>query len=111
MANRVNTCCCFKKTRRHFIWPLHASPSSDSNEVVIDADLDFTPVLDGSIEPPFYMFGITTRWCNGVLIKDIKPSSTDLVSVTAELDEERVYLDDNSPAPTTTSITFPNIYF
>lgn len=91
--------------------PYNVSPGSASNEVVIDANLDFTPVLDGSIEPPLYMFGITTRWCNGVLIKDIKPSSTDQVSVTAELDDERVYLDDDSPAPTTTSITIPNIYF
>lgn len=57
------------------------------------------------------MFGITTRWCNGMLIKDIKPSSTDQVSVTAELDDERVYLDDDSPAPITTSITIPDIYF
>lgn len=91
--------------------PYNASPGSDSNEVVIDADLDFTPILDGSIEPPLYMFGITKRWCNGVLIKDIKPSSTDQVSVTAELDDDRVYLDDDSPAPANTSITIPNIYF
>ncbi|WP_240701463.1 SufE family protein [Pseudoalteromonas sp. CO109Y] len=85
--------------------------NNDSNEVVIDANLDFTPVLDGSIEPPYYMFGITTRWYNGVLLKDIKPSSTSQVSVTAELDDERVYLDDDSPAPITTSITIPDICF
>lgn len=79
--------------------PYNASPGSANNEVIIDDDLDFTPIFDGSIEPPLYMFGINERWCNGVLIRDIKPSSTDQVSVTAELDDDRVYLDDDSLAP------------
>ncbi|WP_016899819.1 host specificity factor TipJ family phage tail protein [Pseudoalteromonas sp. PAMC 22718] len=79
--------------------PYNATKGSANNEVIIDDDLDFTPVFDGSIEPPLYMFGINERWCNGVLIRDIKPSSTEQVSVTAELDDYRVYLDDNSLAP------------
>ncbi|MGS0535364.1 host specificity factor TipJ family phage tail protein [Pseudoalteromonas sp. SaAl2] len=79
--------------------PYNASPGSANNEVIIDDDLDFTPVFDGSIEPPLYMFGINERWCNAVLIRDIKPSSTEQVSVTAELDDDRVYLDDDSLAP------------
>ncbi|WP_024590487.1 MULTISPECIES: host specificity factor TipJ family phage tail protein [unclassified Pseudoalteromonas] len=78
--------------------PYSATPGTIPNEVIINADLDFTPVFDGSIEPPLYMFGINERWCNGVLIRDIKPSSTDKVSVTAELDDARVYLDDDSLA-------------
>ncbi|WP_105215680.1 host specificity factor TipJ family phage tail protein [Pseudoalteromonas sp. T1lg22] len=79
--------------------PYNASKGNAINEVIIDADLDFAPVLDGSMEPPFFMFGVNERWCNGVLIRDIKPSSTDQVSVTAELDDDRVYLDDDSLAP------------
>ena len=79
--------------------PYNVIPGNANNEIIIDADLDFTPVLDGSIEPPLYMFGINNRWCNPVLIRDIKPSSTDQVSVTAELDDDRVYLDDDSLAP------------
>ncbi|MBE0379168.1 host specificity factor TipJ family phage tail protein [Pseudoalteromonas prydzensis] len=79
--------------------PYNATPGNADNEVIIDTDLDFTPVLDGSIEPPLYMFGINERWCNGVLIRDIKPSSTEQVAVVAELDDERVYLDDDSLAP------------
>jgi len=66
--------------------------------VIIDDDLDFTPIFDGSIEPPLYMFGINERWCNAVLIRDIKPSSTEQISVTAELDDPRVYLDDDTIA-------------
>jgi len=80
--------------------PYTASIGSTSNEVVINEALDFEPVFDGSIEPPLFMFGITSRWCNNVLISDIKPSSTDRVKVTAERYDERVYLDDDSLAPT-----------
>ncbi|MDC3189001.1 host specificity factor TipJ family phage tail protein [Pseudoalteromonas elyakovii] len=80
--------------------PYTASIGSASNEVVINEALDFEPVFDGSIEPPLFMFGITSRWCNNVLISDIKPSSTDRVKVTAERYDERVYLDDDSLAPT-----------
>ncbi|MBB1422644.1 hypothetical protein H5200_12010 [Pseudoalteromonas sp. SG43-7] len=80
--------------------PYTATIGSSSNEVIIDSDIDFAPVFDGSIEPPLYMFGITNKWCNAVLIRDIKPSSVDKVNVTAELYDDRVYLDDNSLAPT-----------
>lgn len=80
--------------------PYTATIGSSSNEVIIDSDIDFTPVFDGSMEPPLYMFGITNKWCNAVLIRDIKPSSVDKVNVTAELYDDRVYLDDNSLAPT-----------
>jgi len=90
--------------------PYNATKGSANNEVIIDDDLDFTPVFDGSIEPPLYMFGINERWCNGVLIRDIKPSSTDQVSVTAELDDDRVYLDDDSTAPSEENIVIPPIY-
>lgn len=80
------------------------------NAVVIDKDLDFVPVLDGSMEPPYFMFGITNRWCNAVLITDIKPSSIDKVGVTAMLDDPRVYEDDDTPAPDDTPIPIPPYY-
>ncbi|WP_350635630.1 host specificity factor TipJ family phage tail protein [Pseudoalteromonas sp. GW168-MNA-CIBAN-0100] len=80
------------------------------NAVVIDKDLDFVPVLDGSMEPPLFMFGITNRWCNAVLITDIKPSSIDKVGVTALLDDVRVYEDDDTPAPDDTPIPIPPYY-
>ncbi len=80
--------------------PYTATIGSASNEVIINEALDFEPVFDGSIEPPLFMFGIASRWCNNVLITDIKPSSTDRVKVTAERYDERVYLDDDSLAPT-----------
>lgn len=79
--------------------PYNATKGSAINEVIIDRDLDFQATLNGTMEPPLYMFGINTRWCNGVIIRDIKPSSIDKVSVTADLDDDRVYLDDDSLAP------------
>lgn len=79
--------------------PYTATKGNNANEVVIDRDLDFEPVLDGSMEPPLFAFGKTDEWCTFVIITDIKPSSTNRVSVSAENDDPRVYLDDDSNAP------------
>ena len=70
-----------------------------SNEIVIASDLDFTPVINGRQEPPFYMFGTADSWCERVLIKDIKPVGTDRVNLTAINDDDRVYLYDEALAP------------
>ena len=82
--------------------PYEATPGQLENEVVISTNLDFQPILDGSIEPPFFMFGTNDRWCNEVLISDIKPNGTEQVSVKAFNYDERVYLDDDSKAPSNT---------
>lgn len=63
--------------------PYTASIDSASYEVIINEALDFEPVFDSLIEPPLFMFGISSRWCKNALITDIKPSSTDRLKVTA----------------------------
>lgn len=90
--------------------PYQASIGSQVNEVIIDRGIDFFPVFDGSMEPPLFMFGTADKWCNLVLITDIKPSSIDKVSVTAVLDDVRVYADDDTPAPIETPIIIPPYY-
>lgn len=90
--------------------PYVAVRGDADNEVVIDSDLDFEPVLNGSMEPPLFMFGKTDEWCSSVIITDIKPSSTDKVGVTADVDDPRVYLDDNSLAPDDTPTPIPPYY-
>lgn len=90
--------------------PYQASIGSQVNEVIIDRDIDFIPAFDGSMEPPLFMFGTADKWCNLVLITDIKPSSIDKVSVTAVLDDVRVYADDDTPAPIETPIITPPYY-
>ena len=79
--------------------PYACTQGSASNEVVIAGDLDFTPVINGRQEPPFYMFGTADSWCERVLIKDIKPIGTDRVNLTAINDDDRVYLYDDALAP------------
>ncbi|WP_444890059.1 hypothetical protein [Microbulbifer sp. DLAB2-AA] len=75
-----------------------AMPTNSANIVTIDSNLDFTPTLYGSMEPPLYMFGQAERWSHPALITDIKPSGTERVSMTAVNYDERVYADDdNSP--------------
>ncbi|MCF6442016.1 phage tail protein [Pseudoalteromonas luteoviolacea] len=79
--------------------PYAATKGVNANEVVINQDLDFVPTFDGRFESPFYMFGVSGRWCNSILIKEVKPSGTSSASVVALLDDPRVYADDNSSAP------------
>ncbi|WP_444927189.1 host specificity factor TipJ family phage tail protein [Microbulbifer sp. TRSA002] len=72
-----------------------ATVTDSANVIAIDTDLDFAPVLDGSMEPPLFMFGEANRWSYPALITDIKPSGTERVSMTAVNYDERVYLDDD----------------
>ncbi|BBM03919.1 host specificity factor TipJ family phage tail protein [Microbulbifer sp. GL-2] len=72
-----------------------ATPTNSANLIEVDSNLDFTPTLDGSMEPPLYMFGQAERWSHPALITDIKPSGTERVSMTAVNYDERVYADDD----------------
>jgi len=73
--------------------------TSDDFEIRLDRPLDFTPIFDGATELPLFMFGTVERWCYPVLITDINPSGTDSATVKAIAYDERVYLDDDNPAP------------
>jgi hypothetical protein len=79
--------------------PYVCSPDADLDKVVINTDLDFNPVFNGSHEPPYFMFGKADEWCIPVLITDIKPTGTDKVKLTAFEYSDRVYAyDDAVPA-------------
>lgn len=79
--------------------PYVVSQTSSSDAVLLAADLDFVPVLDGSMEPPLFMFGTAETWCIPALVKDIKPQGTERVAVDAVNYDERVYADDDNSPP------------
>ena len=79
--------------------PYVCTQGTASNVVEIATDLDFTPVINGRQEPPFYMFGVASEWCERVLIQKIEPSGTDRVNITAINDDDRVYAYDEALAP------------
>lgn len=60
--------------------------------------LDFEPDLSWDIEPPYLLFGTTTRWCYPILIESIVPDdfTTDVEAVNYDV---RVYADDDNFAP------------
>ncbi len=79
--------------------PYTCTQGADVSTVVIDADLDFAPVINGTQEPPLFMFGADSQWCERVLVTDIKPQGTDKVRLTAINYDERVFAYDNALAP------------
>ena len=79
--------------------PYTCTQGADVSTVVIDADLDFTPVINGTQEPPLFMFGADSQWCERVLVTGIKPQGTDKVRLTAINYDERVFAYDDALAP------------
>lgn len=79
--------------------PYECVKGDQDNEVIISQSLDFNPVMNGRQEPPFFMFGVASEWCERVLIQDIQPSGTDRVNLTAISDDPRVYAYDDAVAP------------
>lgn len=78
--------------------PYTCTKASIENGVILGSDMDFNPDCSGNMELPIFQFGVASRWCLPALIKYIKPSGTDKVSVNAVNYDERVYIDDdNSP--------------
>ncbi len=65
-------------------------------EVVVTANLGFTPVLDGSIEPPLWLFGEADNWCYPALISDVDPQGTEQCKAKAFNYDVRVYEDDDN---------------
>ena len=62
-------------------------------------DLDFTPILDSSMDAPVLQFGPKAKFCYPALIKEVNPSGTVSCNVTAVNYDARVYLDDNNFPP------------
>lgn len=80
--------------------PYRAVKQTMMDEVMIVGGLDFTPDLSGRMELPFWMFGAGDRWSFPALVKDIKPSGTEKVSMKARNYDPRLYFDDSATAPT-----------
>lgn len=79
--------------------PYAVTKGEDDFHVVLSGPLDFTPIFDGSQEPPLYQFGVASRIFEQVLITDVKPQGMESVSVTAFNYDERVYSDDDNEPP------------
>jgi hypothetical protein len=81
--------------------PYIATPGDSEGEVIIDGDLDFSPDFSGRLERPRYQFGHSDdRWTIPALVSSAKPSGTQRVSITAEVDDPRAYqYDDAVPSP------------
>lgn len=76
--------------------PYQCTAGASADSVVINADLDFVPVFNGSHEPPYFMFGEVDEWCIPVLVTEIKPIGTDKVKVMAFEYSDDVYKYDDA---------------
>ncbi|MBS4155247.1 host specificity factor TipJ family phage tail protein [Cobetia sp. MC34] len=72
----------------------HVVLSASGNVVVIDDDE--LPVVDWSMEPPYYQFGELERWAYDALVQDLTPNGFESVTVTAVNNDPRVFADDDS---------------
>lgn len=79
--------------------PYSCTKGDAPTQVLLGADIDFTPDLTGNQEPPLFQFGSAERWTLPVLITDIKVNGTDRVKLTAVNYDARVYADDDNLAP------------
>lgn len=68
----------------------------DDYTLRLNQDLDFVPVTDLTQDRPYVLFGVGFP----VQITEIAPVGTEAARVEARIYDARVYLDDNSPAPT-----------
>ncbi|WP_417448401.1 host specificity factor TipJ family phage tail protein [Idiomarina abyssalis] len=79
--------------------PVTAQRGPAQGEVRITDKLDFTPVFDGSMEPPFFMFGDKDNYRLPALVMDVVPDGTNAIRIEAENYDERVYEDDDNQPP------------
>jgi hypothetical protein len=75
--------------------PYVCQKGSTADVVLINRDLDFTPVFNGNHQPPYFMFGLADDWCIPVLVKDIKPTGNKVKVVAYEY-SDKVYLYDDA---------------
>lgn len=65
----------------------------------IPGALPFTPVLDGSAEPPHVLFGPLATWVYPVLVTAVKPNGMASTTMQAVGYDARVYADDDNSPP------------
>lgn len=63
------------------------------------ASIDFNPDTSWERDPPHLLFGPLKRWCHQVVISKVNPKGLESVSLQGFNYDERVYPDDDSPAP------------
>ncbi len=90
--------------------PVTAVKGISRGELRITDELDFEPCFDGSMEPPFFMFGTSDRWCFKSLVMDIKPDGTKGANVEAVNYDERVYDDDDNEPPAELMVGYEDEY-
>ena len=73
-----------------------ATPGAEPNQVALYTPLDFTPVLDDSMEPPYFGFGGADTWALKTIVRSIKPSGADDVQVACEEYLPAIYADDDN---------------
>lgn len=61
-------------------------------------ELDFTPVVDGSLEPPHILFGPATRWAYPVLVTSADPANGNFAMKGMPYDARVYTYDDQFPA-------------
>ncbi|OBX38326.1 hypothetical protein A8U91_02725 [Halomonas elongata] len=77
--------------------PYPAQPGSDPFLVVATAPS--APTINDDMQRPFVHFGTTETWSWQTLITDIKPRGNEGVSVSAVIDDPRVYDYDDATPP------------
>lgn len=86
----------YRNPEGKLVGPFDAVFVDDPHEVAAIIPEALRPVVDYSMELPHLYFGPVERFTHPALIKDIKPSSLDNVSVRAVNYDPRVYADDNN---------------
>ncbi|STQ75547.1 host specificity factor TipJ family phage tail protein [Grimontia hollisae] len=79
--------------------PVNAEKGAGVGEVIIRDKLDFEPCFDGTMEPPYFMFGTQTNWRLPALVQDITPDGTNKVTLKAVNDDARVFEWDDAIPP------------
>jgi len=80
--------------------PYICTKTDKLDQVEIDTPLDFIPIIDGTQEPPLFMFGEGMEaMCERVLIREIDPQGTERVKLKAVNYDERVFDYDDALAP------------
>jgi hypothetical protein len=89
--------------------PISATKGITRGELRISDELDFEPCFDGTMEPPFFMFGPEDKWRFPSLIMDITPDGSTSVKVEAVNYDERIYEDDDNQPPAELMVGYEDV--
>jgi hypothetical protein len=88
----------FRKPTGHFsgLYTIAATATDNEIELISPTSLDFTAILDDSMEPTICAIGLASELIERIWIRSIDPSGTDTVKVTAEEYIAEIFADDNN---------------